>query len=262
MKTGLLLFLAATTVARAINYVGDQTFAPSFSTGGGANLIGNVTLSAPGTYTAANWNIVGNVSFAQPGNYQLLATTGGITITGQLSSTGGPVRLHVDYQRGLNVVVGSSTLNVTVVDDTNAGLLPDDPVNSPPPVPLMNLSARAPLAAGGVLIPGFVVGGTLPRRVLVRAVGPGLRNLGVPDVLENPTLTVFRGSEPIAANDDWAGMQNLRAVFAATGAFGLEATSKDAAVALMLSPGAYTVVVSGRDASDSGDVLVEVYFIE
>src|SRR3954471_13068113 len=58
-----------------------------------------------------------------------------------------------------------------------------------------NLSARAQVRTGdSVLIGGFIVGGSVPKRVLLRAIGPSLATNGVgfPGRLMDPTLTLFR----------------------------------------------------------------------
>src|SRR5207253_1089607 len=51
---------------------------------------------------------------------------------------------------------------------------------------LVNVSARAQVNTGdGVLIAGFVVSGTAPRTVLIRAVGPTLGTYGVVGALQD-----------------------------------------------------------------------------
>ena len=128
------------------------------------------------------------------------------------------------------------------------------------PAPLLNISTRAVLAAGQVLNPGFVVGGLISRRVLVRAVGPTLGTaFGVQGSMADPSLIVFRGATQIADNNNWGGAADLAVVFAAVGAFALPVASLDAAVLLTLAPGNYTAQVRGTAA---GDVLVEVYFVD
>ena len=78
---------------------------------------------------------------------------------------------------------------------------------------LANLSTRAFVGSGdNVLIPGLVISGAAPRRVLVRAVGPGLAAFGVAGTLADPVLTVFRGSSAIATNDNWQEQANGAAV--------------------------------------------------
>jgi hypothetical protein len=263
MKIKLLLMLACATSAQAVNYVGDQTFSAPFTLNEGANIVGNVTFTTPGTYSASNWNIVGQVRFGVPGTYTVTATSAGISFAGNvLAPATGVVVVHVVYRTTVNFV-GTVAPTITILDDSAIPLpVPDETVNPPPPAPLINLSTRATLGAGGVLNPGFVVGGSTPRRVLVRAVGPGLAQFGVTTPMANPTLAVFSGSVQIGANDDWDKSANLPATFAAVGAFGLPPGSKDAAVVLTLAPGAYTVTVRAATANDAGDVLAEVYLLE
>jgi hypothetical protein len=130
-----------------------------------------------------------------------------------------------------------------------------------PGPPLINISTRATLGAGQVLTAGFVVGGNIQRRVLVRAVGPGLATLGVPGSMADPSVTVFRGITPLpnATNNDWGGSAALTAAFASVGAFPLPVASLDAAILLPLTPGNYSAQVRGTGA---GEVIVEVYFVD
>ncbi|PTY07381.1 hypothetical protein DB347_08765 [Opitutaceae bacterium EW11] len=125
---------------------------------------------------------------------------------------------------------------------------------------LINISTRAYVKSGSeILIGGFVIGGSTPKRVLIRANGPSLTAYGVANVLEDPTLTVFDAhSNPMTSNDDWGGTSELVSAFAATHAFSWTSTSKDAALILTLEPGAYTAQVKGK-GSASGVALVEVY---
>lgn len=127
---------------------------------------------------------------------------------------------------------------------------------------LINLSARAELAPGGeALIPGFVVAGDGARTYLIRAVGPGLRNFGVVDALENPQLALYRDGVFIAGNDDWFAAGNAAQTATMSeqlGAFALADDGADAALAIALAPGAYSVHVTAADAA-GGTVLVEIY---
>ena len=74
---------------------------------------------------------------------------------------------------------------------------------------LVNASTLAPVGTGaGVLIPGFVVGGTGKLRLLLRAIGPSLAGFGVTGTLANPTVTLYRGQQAVATNDDWMAAAN------------------------------------------------------
>ena len=54
---------------------------------------------------------------------------------------------------------------------------------------LGNISTRAFVQTGdNVMIGGFIVQGTEPKRVIIRAIGPELTQYGVPNALDNPTL--------------------------------------------------------------------------
>jgi len=112
------------------------------------------------------------------------------------------------------------------------------------------------------LTSGFVVGGNVPRRVLIRAVGPTLASFGVSQVLLDPQFSVFNGSAVVGSNDDWGGSASLAALFAAIGAFSLPSNSQDAAGVFTLQPGSYTVQVSSWISGGSGAVLLEIYFVD
>jgi hypothetical protein len=123
---------------------------------------------------------------------------------------------------------------------------------------LINISTRAVAGSGeNALIAGFVLSGSASRRVLVRAVGPGLASFGVVAALAQPTLTLYHGSQVLAANTNWttsAEAAALPAAAAGVGAFALAAG--DSALIATLVPGAYTAQVSGPAA---GVALIEVY---
>jgi hypothetical protein len=139
---------------------------------------------------------------------------------------------------------------------------------------LIDISTRGPVTAGeGALIGGFSVTGNSPKKVLVRGIGPGLTAYGLPSALADPLLTVYNAAGvPLAQNDQWetsapltaaqtsASPADLSAAFTSTGAFALAHGSKDAALIVVLAPGAYTAVVSGV-GGQTGVALVEIYEI-
>lgn len=128
---------------------------------------------------------------------------------------------------------------------------------------LSNLSARAQVGTGdGVLVPGLVITGATSRRVLVRAVGPGLAAFSVAGFLADPVLTAFRGSTVIGTNDNWQDTNSAALATATTqaGTFPLTTGSKDSALLLTLDPGAYTFRVAGAN-NTTGTALVEVYLL-
>ena len=127
---------------------------------------------------------------------------------------------------------------------------------------LINVSTRATVHPGDALtIAGFAVAGDMPKRLLIRGIGPTLTSFGVNHALEDPELKVFNSSgELIANNDDWADAPNqdeLRDVTAAL-AFPLDTGSADSALIIEVPPGTYTVQIRGKDDA-TGIALVEIY---
>jgi hypothetical protein len=121
-----------------------------------------------------------------------------------------------------------------------------------------NVSSRTFVGAGDdTLICGFVVGGSGTRRVLVRAVGPGLAQFGLTGLLADPQLALFSGSTKIAENDNWNSATTL-ADQQSVGAFALPASSTDSVLVATVSPGAYTVTITGANGG-TGVALIELY---
>lgn len=124
------------------------------------------------------------------------------------------------------------------------------------PTRLSNLSVRAQSGGTEVLITGFTIGAGEDKTVLVRAVGPTLATFGVEGVLADPKIELFRGSTKLMENDNFSAAD--ASAFTAVGAFELPAGGKDAALVAKLSPGGYSVQVTGVGGS-RGVALVEIY---
>ena len=140
-----------------------------------------------------------------------------------------------------------------------------DPLNAP--VRLVNVSTLAYSAAGSSgIISGFVITGPSEKQVLIRAVGPGLAQFGVPSPMAHPQLLVAPqgASAPPIFSANWSGYSQtviLQSDFATAGAFSLTVGSNDAAMALYLPPGSYTVQVTSGDGT-AGNVLLEIYDLD
>jgi hypothetical protein len=138
---------------------------------------------------------------------------------------------------------------------------PTDP-GAAAPQRLVNISSRAQVGTGsGVLIAGFVVGGSTSKTVLIRASGPALVPFGVTGVLADPQLQLEGSGGLLATNNGWGGDPTIAATAASVGAFSWSnPSSHDSALLLTLAPGAYTAVVSGA-SGDTGIGLIEVYVV-
>lgn len=124
---------------------------------------------------------------------------------------------------------------------------------------LANISTRGFVSTGdNVLIGGFISGpGSDDGKVLMRAVGPSLTNVGVSAALLNPTLELFDSNgDSIAFNDDW--QDTAKDEIVATGL--APADGSESAILSALVAGSYTIVVRGVDDS-AGVALVEAYHL-
>ncbi len=134
---------------------------------------------------------------------------------------------------------------------------------------LVNLSTRGYVSAGEAQIgAGFVISGTTGLRVLIRGVGPALAGYGVTTALPDPQITLYRGGNVVATNDDWstpstgaATGAEIAAAASASGAFALPTGSKDAALLVTLAPGAYSAFVGGVNGT-TGVALAEIYVVQ
>ena len=121
---------------------------------------------------------------------------------------------------------------------------------------LINLATRVQIGGtAGVPIAGLVVAGGGTKKIVSRAIGPGLTAFNVAGVLVDPSLTLVGGSGTIASNDNWLATD--AAAFAAAGAFALTGGSKDAGFVTSLEPGSYSAVVGA--GGGSGVALLETY---
>ena len=122
---------------------------------------------------------------------------------------------------------------------------------------LGNVSARGQVGTGNnILIGGLIVGGSAPKPVVVRALGPTLTQFGVTGVLADPSLELRDGNgNLVEANNDWEQSPEASTIMA-DGKAPLNA--KESAIARTLSPGNYTALVSGVGGT-TGTALVEVY---
>jgi hypothetical protein len=129
---------------------------------------------------------------------------------------------------------------------------------------MSNISIRGPVGTGNdILIAGVNIQGSMPKKVLIRAAGPGLVKIGVPvaSALANPRLRLYSGSTLVKENDDWYSSADVALIGAAAtgiGAFAFDATSPDAAILVTLEPGSYTAQVDGV-GNTTGVALIEVY---
>jgi putative Ig domain-containing protein len=123
---------------------------------------------------------------------------------------------------------------------------------------LLNISTRVRVLTGEkVLIGGFIVKGSIPKRIILRAIGPWLTALGVPGALQDPVLELHELGGTVLTNDNWRSSQ--AAEIDATHLAPLD--DRESAIVATLAPGAYTAIVHGQN-NGTGVALVEGYDLD
>jgi hypothetical protein len=125
---------------------------------------------------------------------------------------------------------------------------------------LGNISTRLQVQTGdNVLIGGFIITGTQPKRVIVRAIGPSLASF-FPGVLADPTLELRDGSgNLIASNDNWRSTQESEIM--ATGIAPTNDLESAIVATLPANSSAYTAIVRGVN-NGTGIGVVEAYDLD
>lgn len=172
----------------------------------------------------------------------------------------GDQRLYIIPDWGVVVARQAPVFNVSDYSDNTflSLLLPSTPVST-----FSNLSTRSRASSGEeAMIAGFVISGSRAKTVLLRAVGPTLKDFGLSTAIADPQLQLMSASSTLLkSNDNWGAAYEaaeLPTAFSRVGAFALGSGSEDAAMLVTLAPGLYTAQVSPASGS-AGTALVEVY---
>jgi hypothetical protein len=211
--------------------------------------------NADGTITI----FIAKASVGNPAAGDLLGGFNGRTFTGDTPQT---VTLERSTALIDHTFVKAQTDNAyppatyTVVGNTPCTAPTPTPTPPKTPAQLQNISTRARVLTGdNVLIGGFIITGTDPKKVIVRALGPSITSNGVPVAgrLMDPILELHAGNTT-TTNDNWRSTQQAEIL-----ASGVAPTNDaESAIVATLAPGNYTAVVRGVGGS-TGIGLVEVY---
>jgi len=137
---------------------------------------------------------------------------------------------------------------------TGIGIVEVYDLESGSPVQLANISSRGFVQTGdNVMIGGFIIAGTYPTTMIVRAIGPSLPLAGK---LEDPTLELVDQNGGRLNNDNWRATQEaeIMATIPPT-------NDNEAAIIATLAPGNYTAIVRGQDDT-TGIAVVEAYNLQ
>jgi hypothetical protein len=159
------------------------------------------------------------------------------------------------------------TARITAADPAAEGIVLAEMYDIDAPSAPGRLVAVSTLGFAGTgelaLVPGFTIAGSAPKRLLLRAIGPGLKQFGVGDVLASPRIALYASGleAAVVRNENWANDAALATAAATAGAFALAPGSEDSALLVSLPPGSYTVMVSGAGGV-TGTALVEIYDLD
>ncbi len=130
---------------------------------------------------------------------------------------------------------------------------------------LLNISSRLHVQTGeNVLIAGFIIGGSDPKKVMLRGIGPSLSAFGVPGVLADPTLELHDASTTLETNDNWktrADGSSQQAVIEATGIAPTNDLESAIVRTLPANNAGYTAIVRGKN-NTTGVGVVEAYDLD
>lgn len=207
----------------------------------------SLSFSADRDYMNDNWDASAANAIASSGAFPLPAGSKDAAIVATLSPK--------DYTANTTDLDGGEGIVLFEVYDTapNTGLSR-----------LVNASTRGFVGTGeNAMFPGFVISGTGSLKIMLRAIGPGLRQFGVTDNLSDPQIQLYKDNVPLASNDDWSNGSDPSAIEGAAksvGAFPLDRGSKDAVIVTSVSAGTYSAEVSGANGA-TGNALIELYLL-
>lgn len=108
-----------------------------------------------------------------------------------------------------------------------------------------------------MIIGGFIIGGSDPTRVVVRALGPSLTSSGVTGALADPTLDLHDSNGALLfRNHNWRATQETEIIKTTIP----PTDDRESAIVVTLAPGNHTAVVAGAGGT-TRVALIEVYDI-
>jgi YVTN family beta-propeller protein len=151
---------------------------------------------------------------------------------------------------------GAATLTIMGAAPGNAG---------PFPAVLQNISSRLRVQPDpNGLIAGFIVTGSVPKKVMIRAIGPSLARFSIQGFLPDPMLELHDSNQLIGTNNNWRTTQ-LGGIITTDQVADIQASGiapshdLEAAIVATLEPNqGYTAIVRG-DGLATGMAVVEVF---
>ena len=218
-------------------------------------------IAAGGTFVTGGYNATINNNFGSPiagrmawsGNSCCYICT---VVNLPAAANGQSIRLRFRMASDSSVASTGWRIDKVQVSNGNGSICCS---TGPATTILGSVSTRALVGLGdNAGIGGFIIMGSEPKPVLLRAIGPSLTQFGVPNALGDPVLELH-GPNGFATitNNNWRDTQE-----AEIQATGIPPTNDlESAIVATLDPGAYSAVVRGN-SNTSGVALVEVYDLD
>lgn len=236
-------------------HVTNKSFIVPGHSAGTISILGDFTQEAQGTLVIENGG-------AKPAEYDQIQVGGVATLNGKLQvrTINGYVPDAADTFNPLGYKSVSGTFasvsgNTQLSFNASGALATVNPSVANPPLPkALNISTRMRVEAGDdALFGGFIITGSAPKKVIIRALGP---STGVPGALADTTLELHKADGSIVFNNDWRDNQEAEILATIPPTNNLEA-----AIVATLPPGQHTAIVRGNGGS-TGVGLIEVYDLE
>ena len=125
---------------------------------------------------------------------------------------------------------------------------------------IFNISTRAKVKTGAeIVIAGFAITGTAPKRISLRARGPSMAGI-VPGTISDTKIDLYSGSTIIASNDNWTTLPTADKNELISKGFQPSHNLESAWIG-NLNPGLYTVHLKGP-TGQTGIGIIEAYDID
>ena len=124
---------------------------------------------------------------------------------------------------------------------------------------LINISGRGFVGPGDDALISGLIGRSITKRLLVRALGPELAAHGVANHLADPFLELHDANGTVlSANNNWKDAPNSSEI-AGSGLAPLD--DRESAILVPFPPGSYTAIVRSEDGTGTGVALLEAYLV-
>src|SRR5205085_11543119 len=196
--------------------VGQQYFNLMLRLDGGGGFAGGISQAL---YPATTYLIVGRITWSTQQGFAVEAEAwvnppaaypGNGSLSAGIFTFPGPL-VFSSIGFGISSTDTGGPTSTAIFDELRIGYTWADVVlPGPAAANFGNISTRLRVETGGnALIGGFIVTGTQPKRVIVRAIGPSLPLAGK---LDDPTLELYGPSGLLQTNDSWVESPNKQAI--------------------------------------------------